>query len=284
MAASVVGTVRSIARYPVKSMLGEELDAASVAARGVIGDRAYALIDDETDKVVSVKYPRRWGRIFELTATTGTTGVTVAFTDGRSMSIEDPDLSSVLSEFFGRAVTVASSPPVDATFDESWVRELKNGIDPPVPESRFVDGEELVQAGQTMGPGGHFFNYGVIHLVTTSTTRRLGELAPNSRFDPYRFRPNVVIETSDEGFVETAWQGKTITIGDVRLAVTFTVPRCVMTTLAQGDLPADREVLRTIAQHNSVHLGGGVHYPCVGVYADVVSEGDMCAGDPVTLG
>ena len=40
-----------------------------------------------------------------------------------------------------------------------------------------------------------------------------------------------------------------------------------MTTLAQGDLPADRQVLRTIAQHNSVHLGGGVHYPCVGVYA-----------------
>jgi uncharacterized protein YcbX len=173
--------------------------------------------------------------------------------------------------------------PVKSMLGESWVRELKNGIDPPV-QSRMLDGDELVDAGQTMGPEGHFFNHGVIHLVTTSTTRRLGELAPNSRFDPHRFRPNVVIDTSDEGFVETAWQGKTITIGDVRLAVTFTVPRCVMTTLAQGDLPADREVLRTIAQHNSVHLGGGVHYPCVGVYADVVSEGDIRAGDPVTVG
>ena len=199
------------------------------------------------------------------------------------MSIDDPDLSGVLSEFFGRPVSVASSPPVDATFDESWVRELKDGIDPPV-ESRMVDGEELVDAGQTMGPGGHFFNYGLIHLVTTSTTRRLGELAPDSRFDPSRFRPNVVIDTSDDGFVETAWQGTTMTIGDVRLAVSFTVPRCVMTTLAQGDLPADREVLRTIAQHNSVSLGGEVHYPCVGVYADVVSEGDIRAGDPVTVG
>jgi uncharacterized protein YcbX len=281
--ATVVGTVQSIARYPVKSMLGEELDAASVAARGVVGDRAYALIDDESGKVVSVKYPRRWRRIFELSAVTHTAGVRVVFPDGRSMSIDDPDLSGVLSEFFGRAVSVASSPPVGATFDESWVRELKNGIDPPV-ESRMVDGDELVDAGQTMGPGGHFFNHGVIHLVTTSTTRRLGELAPDSRFDAYRFRPNVVIETTDEGFVETAWQGKTITIGGIRLAVTFTVPRCVMTTLAQGDLPADREVLRTIAQHNSVHLGGGVHYPCVGVYADVVSEGDIRAGDPVTVG
>ncbi len=135
-----------------------------------------------------------------------------------------------------------------------------------------------------MGPGGHFFNYGAIHLVTTSTTRRLGELAPNSRFDPHRFRPNVVIDTCDEGFLETAWQGKTIAIGDARLAVTMTVARCVMTTLAQGDIPADRDVLRTIARHNSVHLGGGVHYPCVGVYADVVGERDIRAGDPVTVG
>src|SRR4051812_4373942 len=109
-----------------------------------------------------------------------------------------------------------------------------------------------------MGPGGHFFNHGAVHLVTTSTTRRLEELAPDSRFDPLRFRPNFVIDTSDEGFVETAWQGRTVTIGDVQLAVTFTVPRCVMTTLEQGDLVADRDVLRTIARHNSVDLGGNV--------------------------
>jgi len=56
-----------------------------------------------------------------------------------------------------------------------------------------------------------------------------------------------------------------------------------MTTLAQGDLPADREVLRTIARHNSVNLGAGASYPCVGVYADVVSEGNICADDPVTV-
>ena len=97
MSAVVVGTVQSIARYPVKSMLGEELDIASVAARGVVGDRAYALIDDETGKVVSVKYPRRWGRIFELHATTQPAGVNVVFPDGQALSIEDPDLPRVLS-------------------------------------------------------------------------------------------------------------------------------------------------------------------------------------------
>ena len=50
-----VGIVSSIRRYPVKSMLGEELDEVSVTAGGVIGDRAFALIDDETGKVISVK-------------------------------------------------------------------------------------------------------------------------------------------------------------------------------------------------------------------------------------
>jgi MOSC N-terminal beta barrel domain len=63
-----VGTVESIRRYPVKSMLGEVVDSASVSRRGLDGDRAYALIDENTGKVVSVKYPKRWGRMFELAA------------------------------------------------------------------------------------------------------------------------------------------------------------------------------------------------------------------------
>lgn len=136
-----------------------------------------------------------------------------------------------------------------------------------------------------MSAQGEFFNFGAIHIVTTSSTRRLTELAPASRFDPYRFRPNIVVDTADPGFVETGWQGNTLSIGNVRLAVSFTVPRCVMTTLAQGDLPGDREVLRAISQHNSVDVfSTGTSYPCVGVYADVVSGGEIRAGDAVTVG
>ena len=52
---SIVGTVSELRRYPVKSMLGEALDVAPIQARGVAGDRAYALIDVETGKVVSAK-------------------------------------------------------------------------------------------------------------------------------------------------------------------------------------------------------------------------------------
>lgn len=280
-----VGMVSAIRRYPVKSMLGEELDAVSVAEGGVSGDRAYALLDDETGKVISVKRPKRWARIFELMAVTGSQGVEVRFPDGDVFPIDDAALPGRLSGFLGRPVSVASVPPAGATFDEAWVRELKDGADPyfGMP-SRTEEGDELVDGGQFMSEQGTFFNFGAIHLVTTSTTRRLTQLAPGSRFDAHRFRPNLVIDTEDDGFVETSWPGRTLSIGDVQLAVTFTVPRCVMTTLAQGDLPADADVLRTITQHNFVDPGGfGTSYPCVGVYADVLTAGQVHAGQPVTI-
>ncbi len=286
MSETTVGAVASLWRYPVKSMLGESLNRADLRASGLAGDRAYALIDDETNKVVSVKRPRRWGRIFELGATTAPNGdAQVRFPDGAVYAVDDASLATRLSEFFGRGVSVASTPPADATFDEAWVRELKNNTDPyfDLP-SRIEDGDELIDAGQFMGPAGNFFNFGALHLVTTSTTRRLAQHAPDSRFDPTRFRPNIVIDTDAEGFVETAWQAHTLIVGAARISVTFTVPRCVMTTLEQGDLPADTDVLRTITAANSVDVfATGTTYPCVGVYADVIVEGEVRVGDEVRL-
>jgi uncharacterized protein YcbX len=267
-------------------MLGEQVASAEVVDRGVAGDRDYALVDDETGRVVSVKRPRRWGRLFELASLTHEGQVNVVFPDGERVAVDDPDLSERLSGFLGRRVSVESTPPPDASFEESWVRELKEDVDPyfGLPSTQ-VEGEgELIDAGQFMSPLGNFFNFGAVHVVTTGTTRRLAELAPGSRFDAHRFRPNIVVDTSDDGFVETDWQGKTLTIGGARLAVTFTVPRCVMTTLEQGDLPADPEVLRTITQHNSVDcFSTGTRYPCVGVYANVVDTGTVTVGDAVTL-
>jgi hypothetical protein len=283
---TAVGAIDALMRFPVKSMLGEEVDAIDLlAGGGVVGDRAYALIDDETGKVVSVKRPRRWGRIFELTAMSDGDGVIVAFPEGDRIAIGDPDLPRRLSGFFGRDVSVATMPPPGATFDEAWVRDLKNDAGPyfDIP-SRIEEGDELVDAGTFMSGLGNFFNFGAVHIVTSSTIRRLAELAPDSRIDARRFRPNIVVETDDDGFVETAWQGRVLTIGAVRLSVSFTVPRCVMTTLPQGDLPADPEVLRTIARHNAVDtFSTGVAYPCVGVYADVTTPGRVAVGDEVAI-
>ena len=58
--------------------------------------------------------------------------------------------------------------------------------------------------------------------------------------------------------------------------------RCVMTTLAQSELPADADTLRTIAKHNRIDIPqiGGTS-ACAGVYADVVAPGRVAVGDPV---
>jgi uncharacterized protein YcbX len=127
-------------------------------------------------------------------------------------------------------------------------------------------------------PAGTFFDLAVVHVLTTATIDRLRALYPEGRFEVRRFRPNIVVSTGPDaqGFVENDWIDRTIMIGDeVRLRVTGGCPRCVMTTLPQGDLPRDAGILRTAAQHNQAN---------VGVYADVIAGGAIRRGDSVTLG
>src|SRR5438046_6791066 len=63
------GSVVSLWRYPVKSMMGEELNAAEVTQRGLRGDRAYALVDRADGKVATAKNPRKWPHLFDFRAT-----------------------------------------------------------------------------------------------------------------------------------------------------------------------------------------------------------------------
>jgi hypothetical protein len=126
-------------------------------------------------------------------------------------------------------------------------------------------------------PEGTFFDCALVHLLTTATLDRLRELYPHGRFEVRRFRPNIVVATSsgERTFVEDAWIGQVLAIGDsVRLSVTGACPRCVMTTLPQGDLPKDTGILRTAAQHNKAN---------VGIYASVLEGGTVCRGDSVRL-
>src|SRR5207249_11877663 len=91
-------------------------------------------------------------------------------------------------------------------------------------------------------PEGSFFDCAVVALLATATLDRLSELYPQGCFDLRRFRPNVVVRSasSEKGFVENAWVGRTLAIGTaVRLNITGSCGRCVMTTLAQGDLSKD---------------------------------------------
>ena len=74
--------------------------------------------------------------------------------------------------------------------------------------------------------------------------------------------------------MENAWIGRTLAIGNAQLSITGPCPRCVMTTLSQGDLPKDNGILRTAAQHNRAN---------VGIYASVMQGGKVHRGDSVSL-
>ena len=183
----------------------------------------------------------------------------------------------MLSNFLGRQVSLVATPPESPSLEEYWP-----DIDGLAHRETVTD--ETIALGS---PRGTFFDYAVVHLVTTATLARFQQLYPEGRFDARRFRPNIIVEpaSGEEGFVENGWVGRTLAIGDeVRLTVTDPCARCVMTTLAQGDLPGDPGILRAAAQHNRVNVPAlGQPMPSVGVYAAFVRGGAIRRGDPVRL-
>jgi uncharacterized protein YcbX len=94
---------------------------------------------------------------------------------------------------------------------------------------------------------------------------------------------NLIVDTPERGFVENQWLGRTLAIGeDVRLGVAIPDPRCCMPSLAQEDLPRDPQILKALARHNRIDVGGSL-YPCAGVYAVAAATGTVRKGDPVSL-
>ena len=251
------GSVVALWRYPVKSMMGEELNATEVTERGLVGDRLFAVVDAATGKVAGAKNPRKWGNFFDFRAAyveppkTGSKlpAVRLTLPDGTVVTSEQPDLAQVLSKALGREVAFAEArhdgESSGAQAEEYW------------PDMEGLDHRDTVTEWEL--PAGTFFDLAVVHLLTTATIERLRALYPEGRFEVRRFRPNIVVATDPEapGFVENDWIGHTIAIGDeVRLRITGPCPRCVMTTLPQGDLPKDAGILRTAAQHNQANVGG----------------------------
>jgi len=282
--AQALGWVVSLWRYPVKSMMGEELNAAEVTERGLLGDRAYALVDRADGKVASAKNPRKWPQLFDFRAALAdpprpgekVPAVRITLPEGTVVTSEQRDVNQILSRALNREVTLDATERgqrevVESTFPNPWTPRAEEYW----PDMEGLDYRDTVTDFDL--PEGTFFDCAVVHLLTTATVDRLRELYPEGRFEVRRFRPNVVVETADglKDFVENAWIGRTLALGDaVRLSVTGPCPRCVMTTLPQGDLAKDPGILRTAAQHNHAN---------VGVYASVVRGGTVRRGEAIRL-
>lgn len=294
------GTISELWRYPVKSMRGERVDRSGVTESGLLGDRAYAVVDVESGRVCSAKHPRLWGPLLHCEAryrvepappdAAEPAPVAIALPDGTETGSDDPDVEARLSRLLGRRVSLASVAPEGNSYLAVW----PDGVAPADFVAGTAVGDAAAEGEGTLteltnaaaAPPGTFFDVAAVHLLTRSTLARLGELAPGVGADSAaRFRPNVVLDGDGDPFAENGWTGVTVHLGDpVAASVLIPTMRCIMTTLPQGDLPRAREVLQAVGRHNRIEIPGLGTWSCVGAYASVVTGGSVSTGDPWSAG
>ncbi len=292
----IVGTIDALWRFPVKSFKGEKLDQVEFDKQGVLGDRAYALIDKETGKVVSAKSVKLFPELLNCSAVylhppqlgQEIPSVQITLADGTTVVSDSEEVDQILSAYFGRDVTFARVAPDDYTIDQ-YHPNVEN-LDPVGHRNTSIEQKLGSALFKEMGvesplPPGSFMDVFPVSVMSTSTLEHLHQLRPETNFDVRRFRMNMVVNTNDPGFVENSWVGSALTIGNnVRLMVTMPDPRCVMTTLPQNVIPRDTNVLRTLVEHNRLDIMGSGKFPCAGVYAVIVAGGSVGMNDTVELG
>lgn len=238
-----VGTVQALYRYPVKSTAGQVLELAEVDGRGLVLDRTWAVRTDDGG-IGSGKTSHRFRKLDGLLR--WRSGVSrapgAAAGEPGGVWLEDPD---------GRRWG-AGDPGADEALTAAFGRSLR------------LRGES----------GTTYHDDSGVHLVTTSSLRQAGALA-GGVLDARRLRPNLVLATEDEGFVEDGWEGSELEVGpEVVLRLGEPMPRCVMVDQAHADVDAGPRVLRTLGREHATFLG---------LKAEVVRGGTLRVGDEARL-
>ncbi len=274
-----VGSIRALYRYPVKSMLGESHSRLAVDTSGVVGDRAIALIDKKTGKLVTAKQPALWKAMLKLQASLQEDGKTaVTLPSGEQFVMQDEHSAQTLSEYLGRSVEVSFARTQDIEMERADPNEvIANGADDLVPFETMLVGQGA--------PDGTFVDYGPIHLIATSSLNRVGDHSLAGVGEPARFRPNLIIDTAELGpYCENQWIGNTLNIGDhLVVKIILPTPRCAIPTLEHGNTNSDRTVLAPLIKENIQPFLEGKRLPSLGVYATVVSAGVVAIGDTCSI-
>lgn len=290
--------ISEIWRYPVKSLGGERLSGTHITSEGIVGDRSWALVDDETGNVVSAKRVRYWGgllmcraRLLDESAGNELAGLAIEFPDGTELTADNPLTVARLAEMTGRTVRFQYATRDVKTMEMDWAPESQIGMEKAVEATSARvrqdagAGSDPVGSVPTGGAGSRYHDLAPIHLLTTSSVRQLAD-GKSVGSDVRKFRPNLVVGEDgwDVGYVEDAWLDRSIGIGAVVLSPTTPVSRCVMVTLEHRDATRDKNALRRIAQQHRVKTPyTTAPTPCLGLYTDVATEGVVRIGDPVTV-
>jgi hypothetical protein len=286
---AVVGTVRELWRYPVKSMIGESLRAGAVGPMGIAGDRGWAVRDERAGEIRGAKkLPALLGCSARYRAEPSddiVPPVDITLPNGSRTASDDPEVATHLSEVLQRPVTLWPRRPADdlahyrrgapdhADLEQELRQIFGREADEPLPDLSAIPPELF----EFTAPRGTYFDVFPFHLLTTASLTALATLAPASQWDRRRFRPNLLVDTPAgvTGLAEAGWGGgRRIRIGEIELQTEIPTPRCVMVTLPQPDLLHDARVLRTVVREAA---------QCVGLYATITSPGRIAIGDPVEL-
>lgn len=246
-----VATVKQCWRYPVKSFQGEQTSHLVLGPDGIEGDRSFGLIDQATGHLLSAKAVRQ---LLEARATIDT----VVLPDGTNQPIDDPSTDLVLSQWLGREVRLAR--PID-----SGPVSYQMTFGPAGPDRRTVD---------VPTPSGTFLDVAHVHLLTTASLAAGRAARPDLDWDVRRFRPNLVLEVDDEGFIEDSWVGNRLRIGDCVLVPDDRTLRCAMPMRAQHGLDRAPDLFRALVDLNENRLG---------LYCSVMTAGVVRVGDPVGM-
>ncbi len=271
-----VGRVSEILRYPVKSMAGEALTAAPLDGLGVAGDRRLAVRDLDTGKILSAKQPKVGRALLACAARCDDTGaVRIRVGTDEFSSNDQAAVDECLSALLGRRVHLELASGADEVYESYW----------PEMEGMAMSDITIDLPIAMSTEKGTFVDLAALHVVTTSSLAHLRRIAPDSVVDVARFRPNLVVELDSDvdGFVENDWVDLTARAGSAVIRFGAAAPRCVMTTLAQPDLPEDRAILRALADYNRLDFSGFGNFACLGIYGEVVEPGDVRVGDELTL-
>ncbi len=251
-------TITQLWRFPVKSMQGERVERAELRSTGLDGDRDWAVVDDETGKVLSAK---RVGELLHAAARAEADGsCVITLPDGTEHLAGEAGTNAALVAWLDRPCHLAARPaPTEAP-------EFEMSFDAEHPDQDVFSWP--VAAGTYVDVAG-------CHLLTTASVAAARALHPDGDWDVRRFRPTVLVDSGSSGFVEDGWVEHHVRVGAARVRVDMLTPRCPMPVRTQPGLDRDLGVARALRDHHGSNLG---------VYATVVEPGPVAVGDPVVPG
>lgn len=269
--------------YPVKSMMGSTVDRIELNNLGIVGDRHWAIRDLERGGIRGAK---KIGELMQFSATRSDTNNNVIITcpDGSTASSQDANINQLLSVALNHNVQLESLP---ADNNAEHFRRGPSDSNDPLTELRSIFGREEneplpnfaafpPEVAEFESPPGTHHDCWPLMVMTTSALAAMQQALPDSNVDTKRFRPSIVINTTEPGHPEFSWTGKRAQLGTATIEFLEPCPRCVMITRQiNDDIPEDRAILRHVVRDLNQN---------VGVYARVITPGNVTLGDELLLG